>query len=141
MWRTLRQFFGEHLPGIASSLQRGVSNDEWRFFLHRIVAIIAPEGPLPGLALLRLLFDVHNGQNASTSKWNGMLGGYSVYDHTAVVKLLPTETIVHLAQQFRHQIGIFDETWSKLVPIAINTIKADKVLRCVLHSPSAHFAR
>ena len=123
LWEAFEGWFGEHLPEAAPTIaeQPPVTAAAWKAFETAIINDIIFQVPmevgeevpqLAGLAVLRILYDVHDGQaitNAATAGSNtgetndevfmGMLGGYSAYHHAVSCRLMSLDDVLFWARR------------------------------------------
>lgn len=102
-WNSIKGWLDEHAPQIAATLAPGVSKEEAAALTQ------LPDGEGSNSLELRALYRVHNGQRpelvprtydtASAGNWDGLLGGYSFYQHIINTRMMTLSEGIRLAQQ------------------------------------------
>ena len=106
----------------------------------------------PGLALLRVLLESHDGQSEAllesgrprsrldAARWHGAVGGYSAYDHCVSTGLLSAGDVLAWAQRLYGplQLGRDPRFGRYLCPVAINRFELDKLFFLDLRSGNVH---
>lgn len=134
MWKRLGGFALASLPQAAASLRLGLSQRGWSDLRDGILSVVGTGviDNILGLAMLRLILGVHDGQDIENANiWAGLLGGYTVYDKWVSMRLLNSDDIIDLSQQLYDHFGFHEVLPGAFIPVAMNSLRADKVRVCV----------
>ncbi|MBA0647408.1 hypothetical protein Goklo_015293 [Gossypium klotzschianum] len=93
-WDKLKKWFNNNFPEAEATLRRGASESD----IEQLQTLLKVKLPLP----TRLLYRFHDGQElpekrnpkTASSSWLGIIGGYSFYNHSVNVYLLPLNQVI-----------------------------------------------
>ncbi|XP_051116875.1 F-box protein SKIP16 [Andrographis paniculata] len=124
-WHKLKEWFAIHFPEVLPTLRRGASEDE----IEKFEKTLRIKLPLPS----RVIYRFCNGQKLPNehyigslqSSLLGIIGGYSLYDHSVNVFLLPLSQVILDSRSVMTQMGFSSR--SKHIVVASSATHSEKL--------------
>ncbi|KAK8307886.1 hypothetical protein V6Z11_D02G015700 [Gossypium hirsutum] len=104
-WDKLKKWFNNNFPEAEATLRRGASESN----IEQLQTLLKVKLPLP----TRLLYRFHDGQElpekrnpkTASGSWLGIIGGYSFYNHSVNVYLLPLNQVIAKTRYVIRHLG------------------------------------
>lgn len=130
-WDKLKKWLNNNFPEAEATLRRGASESD----IEQLQTLLKVKLPLP----TRLLYRFHDGQElpdkknpeTASGRWLGIIGGYSFYDHSVNVYLLPLDQVIAETRYVIRYLGFSSR--SKCIVVASSFAYKKKLffLNCV----------
>ncbi|KAF8014106.1 hypothetical protein BT93_H0063 [Corymbia citriodora subsp. variegata] len=118
-WARLQGWLLTNFPEAAATLRKGASEAD----IRELESVLREKLPLP----MRILYRFHDGQDFddSDSSYLGIIGGYSFYNHSVNVNLLPLSKVILETNHIRQHLGLLSRP--NYIVVAASSTSGEKL--------------